>query len=383
MNRRTNIINNVILLAATLAGILAVTLVGNNAYGGEIWLYVLYCLLGAILWAVVNTVAHELGHVRAGKKNGFRFVSMRIAFLLFKKENGKIYADFTGFADELGSTEMVPENTENLGERFVKMTRGGLTGNVVLLAVSLVPLFLTAFLPFWLYAVWAILLPVSLYFVFGNGLPMTSDGIKNDAAVAYGIKHGCDSEKVMLSLLCVHAALTEGKRPAEIDEKYYFDVPQLPENDLNYLLLLDARYVYYLDKEDFENAKATADRLESMLGDMPKSYRPYVRANLLYDACTFAFDESEADNLVEDNERYLNNVNDVTVLRVKSSYVLYVLKDYKQAHKFLTHAKDKLDTCPVEGLRLFEEKLVDKMLADIPAEALAEEPREKEKKEEK
>ena len=184
MNRRTNIINNVILLAATLAGILAVTLVGNNAYGGEIWLYVLYCLLGAILWAVVNTVAHELGHVRAGKKNGFRFVSMRIAFLLFKKENGKIYADFTGFADELGSTEMVPENTENLGERFVKMTRGGLTGNVVLLAVSLVPLFLTAFLPFWLYAVWAILLPVSLYFVFGNGLPMTSDGIKNALAVA-------------------------------------------------------------------------------------------------------------------------------------------------------------------------------------------------------
>lgn len=68
MNRRTNIINNVILLAATLAGILAVTLVGNNAYGGEIWLYVLYCLLGAILWAVVNTVAHELGHVRAGKR---------------------------------------------------------------------------------------------------------------------------------------------------------------------------------------------------------------------------------------------------------------------------------------------------------------------------
>ena len=82
-------------------------------------------------------------------------------------------------------------------------------------------------------------------------------------------------------------------------------------------------------------------------------------------------------------DSYLNNVNDVTVLRVKSSYVLYVLKDYKQAHKFLTHAKDKLDTCPVEGLRLFEEKLVDKMLADIPAEALAEEPREEEKKEEK
>ena len=221
MNRRTNIINNIILLAATLIGILAVTLVGNNAYGGDIWFYVLYCLVGAIVWAVVNTLVHEWGHIRSGKKNGFRFISMRLAFLLFTKENGKLRLDFTGFADELGSTEMVPENTENLGERFIKMTRGGLTGNIVLLVISVIPLFLTSFLPFWLYAIWAIMLPVSLYFVFGNGLPMTSDGIKNDAAVVMGIKRGEDSEKVMLSLLCVHAFLTEGRRPRDIEEKYY------------------------------------------------------------------------------------------------------------------------------------------------------------------
>lgn len=175
MNRRTNIINNIILLAATLAGILAVTLVGNDAYGGDIWSYILYCLIGAVVWALVNTLVHEWGHIRAGKKNKFRFISMRVAFLLFRKEKGKIRLDFTGFSDELGSTEMVPENTENLGERFVKMTRGGLIGNIVLLIVSLVPLFLTSFLPFWLYAIWAIMLPVSVYFVLGNGLPMSSE----------------------------------------------------------------------------------------------------------------------------------------------------------------------------------------------------------------
>ena len=368
MNRRTNIINNIILLAATLVGILAVTLVGNDAYGGDIWSYILYCLIGAVVWALVNTLVHEWGHIRAGKKNKFRFISMRVAFLLFRKEKGKIRLDFTGFSDELGSTEMVPENTENLSERFVKMTRGGLIGNIVLLIISLVPLFLTSFLPIWLYAIWAIMLPVSVYFVLGNGLPMSSDGIKNDAAVALGVKRGDDSEKVMLSLLCVHALLTEGKRPRDIEERYYVDVPQLPEDDLNYLLLLDARYVYYLDKEDYEKAKDVSARLECMLNDMPKSYRPYVRANLLYNACTFAFDEAEADNLVEDNERYLNNVNDVTVLRIKSSYVLYVLKDYAQARKFLTHAEEKLDTVPVEGLRIFEESLITRMLADLPAE---------------
>ena len=48
--------------------------------------------------------------------------------------------------------------------------------------------------------------------------------------------------------------------------------------------------------------------------------------------------------------------------------MLYVLKDYAQARKFLTHAEEKLDTVPVEGLRIFEESLIKRMLADLPAE---------------
>ena len=61
------------------------------------------------------------------------------------------------------------------------------------------------------------------------------------------------------------------------------------------------------------------------------------------------------------------------MLRVKSAYVLYVLKDYAQARKFLLHAEEKLDTVPVEGLRIFEEELIKKMLADLPEEEKAEE----------
>lgn len=372
MNRRTNIINNILLIVFALAAILAVTLVGSDAYSDNIGWFILWCILGAVFWALVNLCVHEWGHIAAAKRNGFKVLSVRLGFLRFYKENGKTKAEYAGFDGESGSTETVPVGEEKLEERFIRLTRAGVYGNIVFAALTLVPLFLTAYLPFWLYSVWAIGLPVSLYYVVGNGFPMTTDGVKNDAAVISGVKKGNDSEKVMLSLLLVHAELAEGKRPSEIDEKLYFGVPQLPEDDMNYLLLLNARYAYYLDKEDFEGAKKVSSRLAALLDTMPKPFRPAVRVDLLYNACTFDFDESEADNLVEDNEKYLNRTSDVTVVRVKAAYVLYVLKDAAQAEKFLSHAQDLLADCKVEGQKKFEERLIGKMLADVSAAKNAE-----------
>ena len=385
MNRKINIVNNIVLLAATLAGILAVTLVGNDKYPADLGMFILYCVLGAIFWAAVNLAVHEWGHARAAKRNGFKVLSVRLAFFLFTRENGKRKVRLTGYNGEAGATEIVPENAENLAERFARVTRAGVYGNVVLLVVSVVPLFLTKFLPFWAYSLWAIALPICLYFVLGNGLPMTTDGIKNDAAVALGVKKGEASEKVVLGLLQIHAELIAGKSPAQIDERLYFDLPQLPEDDLNYLFLLNARYAYYLDKEDYENAKTVSDRLEGLLDTMPKCYRPAVRADLLYNACTFAYNESEADNLVEDNEKYLNRAADVSTLRVKAAYVLYVLKDAAQAEKFIGYAEELSEDCKVAGQKLFEEKLLAKMKADVQTAPPAEEERaaEEEQKENK
>lgn len=364
MNRRINLINNIILLAVTLAGIFAVTLIGNGEYSSNLGMFVVYCILGAIFWGIVNLLVHEWGHVRAAGRNNFKVLSVRLMFFLFRKENGKTKVSLTGFGEEAGSTEMVPVGEEDLEKRFIATTRAGIYGNIVFTLICAVPLFLTSVLPFWVYSLWAVGLPVSLYYVLSNGLPMTTDGVKNDAAVIAGMKRGEDSEKVTLSLLQIHAELTEGKSPAEIDEKLYFGVPQLPEDDLNYVFLLNARYTYYLDKEDFENAKKVSDRLALLLDTMPKPFRPSVRADLLYNACTFDYDESDADNLVEDNEKYLNRAADVSTLRIKAAYVLYVLKDAAQAAKFIGHAEDLLSECKVEGQRRYERKLLDKMKAD-------------------
>ena len=100
---------------------------------------------------------------------------------------------------------------------------------------------------------------------------MESLGYKNDGALVLALKKGENEAKVLLSVLSVQAEMYNGKTPAEVDEKYYFDTPQIAEDSPYFIMLLDARYNYYLDKEDYENAKETIKRLRLLEDYMPKS----------------------------------------------------------------------------------------------------------------
>lgn len=369
MNSRWNLINNLLLLAFTVIAVFVVTLIGNNNFYVDLGPIVAVFILGAILAAVVNTLVHEFGHVIAGKKNGFTFISMRIFLFTFVKLGKKLKVEFTGLREELGETEMLPNSDENLEKRFIKMTKGGLIATTVLLVLSLVPLVTVSFMGaklWWVYALTSMFFPVSVYFFFANVLPMENEGLLNDGAVISGLKNGDAVSKVTVGLLKIHSELMRGKSPAEIDESLFYDLPQLPEDNPNFTLLLNNRYAYELDKGDFEKVKKLSDRLEGLLDDMPKAYAGAVMADLLYNACTFDFDEEKADNLVEDNERYLNGVNNFTNLRIKSAYLTYVVKDYALANEFISKAEREVDKCRVEGLKKYEQKLISKIKRDLP-----------------
>lgn len=368
MNRKQNLINNIILLVLTVAAVFAVTLVGNNKFSVDLWKIILVFLGGAIVAGIVNTLVHEFGHVIGGKKNGFKFVAMRIFCFNFVRLGKKTAVEICRLKEEIGSTEMLPVGTENLGERFAKMTRAGLYGTAALLVLSVLPLAMISLFGYnhwWAYALTSVFFPVSVYFFFANALPMTNEGLRNDAAVVAGIKKGDDVSKVTLGLLKIHAELDAGKSPAEIADEEY-DLPQLPEDDPNFIILLNNRYAHEVDKGDFEAAKKTSLRLEELLDDMPKPFRDPVRADLLYNACTFDFNENKADNLVEDAERYLNGVNSFTNLRIKAAYLLYVVKDEATAAEFIEKAVRDAEKCRVEGIKKYELKLLSLLSASLP-----------------
>lgn len=359
MNRR-NLFSYIITILATALGFFAVLTVCNNFYGGQMFDAILRFLIGAIVAGFINTVAHELGHYFAGKRNGFTFSSMSIWFFKWKKVKDKTKFEFVLMGEEAGFTEMIPIQTENLDKKFANMTKGGIIASFIITLLGLPPLFM-GFLPIWIYSIWAMFLPVGLYYFFGTLLPTCSAGMLNDGAVVLNIKNKTDSSLVMINILKIQALLYNGKLPSEIDESLYFDLPQLPEDDINFAMLLNVRYAYYVDKEDYENAKKVTARLLSLEDYLPKNYQMIVKTDALYNACTFDFDENLADDLLYEVENYLNNVNTATNIRVKIAYLTKVAKEMENIEMFYKKGYKEANREQLKGMGLYETKLLDKL----------------------
>lgn len=365
MKRRTNLINNALSLLLTMGAFFAVIYFCDLRYvQAEMITVILYVVVGAIIAGIFNAFAHEFGHVIAGKKNGFVLSSVTVWFFRWSRIGKHIRFDFVMIGDEAGYTEMIPTVTDNLSKRFKAMTLGGIISSFILMLVGIPALFVTT-LPLWLFCVWAMFLPIGAYYFFGNALPMISYGARNDGAVVYGLNKQDDNSKVTVALLAIQAELYNGKTPKEIDKQLYFDLPQLPEDDLCFTMLLNARYNYYLDIEDFDNAKKTSDRLLELVEYMPKAYKYIVQADALYNACTFAFDEDVADDLMYELEKYLNSVNSATNLRVKLAYVLYVKKEKEGAQAFYKRGLKVAAKMQIKGLEEFEKALYERIKIDL------------------
>lgn len=364
MNRKINFINNVIYLGLTMLALFGVLMVCNDRYSVNAVTVILYFVVGAIVAGLINTFAHELGHLMVGKKNGFVFSSMSVWFFKWSKRKNKIHFDFCMIGDEAGYTEMIPTSKDNLDIRLKKMTRGGVICSFVMMLIGIPPLLISS-LPSFVFCVWSAFLPIGIYFFLGTALPMYNEGLPNDGAVLWGIKKGDDAIKVNLSLLAIQAEMYNGKLPSEVDEKLYFDLPQLPEDDPAFAMLLNARYCYYLDKEDYDHAKKTNERLTSIIDYLPKSYRVVLQTELLYSACAFDYNEDLADDLTDELSRYLNNVNNSLTVRAKLAYILNVKKEKEAFDIFYKKGIKEADRCQIKGLGAFERKLLDRLKLNI------------------
>ncbi len=369
MKRKTNVINNVLSLLLTFSALIAVVLICNSKYtAGSIIEIIGYITIGAIISGFIVAVSHELGHLAAGKRNGFKLYCITIWFFKWVKVGKKRIFSFTLPLDESGYTEMIPMHSDNLAKRFRKLTEGGIYGPLILMLFGIAPLVLVYFvnvIPLFAFCLWAMFLPMGAYYLFGNLLPMSTSKVLNDGAVIYGLRKDDDLSKVTVAILKYQSELYNGKTPGEIDEKLLFDLPQLAEDQPVFAMLLDARYNYYLDKEDYENAKKVCDRLMSILDYMPKNIKVVAQLNALYNACTFDYDEDTADDLMYELEKFLNNVNTASTVRVKLAYILYVEKEKENLEVFYKKGLKEAKRCPMIGMGAFETKLFEKMKNDF------------------
>ncbi len=365
MNRRLNLFNNIVSFVLTIASVGVVMVVGNERFTGKEapFTIVAYLLGAAIINGFLCTLLHELGHLIFGKSNGFKVLSFTVWFFKWTKMGGKIKFNFTKMSEEAGYTEVVPISIDNLDKRYKRMTEGGLIFSFIPM-LACIPSFIFVNMSLPLFAFTMMFLPVGAYIFFGNALPMINGGVRNDGAVVYGINKKADSLKVAVGLLKIHSMLYQGKTPAQIEESFYFDLPQLPEDDFNFALMLNARYNYYLDKGDFDNAKKVTSRLLSLEEYLPKSCMAVIKADALYNACTFDYDEQVADDLMYELEKYLNNYNTATNVRVKLAYILRVKGETDCLGLFYGKGIKEADKCQISGLGAYEKKLIDQLVKE-------------------
>lgn len=358
MSRKVNILSYILTMAVTLATLFIAVYVYDARYGGTMIDAVMKFIVGAIIAGLIHTFAHEFGHLFAGKKAGFEFSSMTVWFFKWSRVRSKIRFDLVLIGEEAGYTEMIPKKPDNINKKLRKMTLGGIMASLIFMIIGVPPFFMS-FLPVWTFSVWAMFLPIGAYFFFGSLLPASSYGVRNDGAVLFGLKRNDDESKVTVALLKFQAELYCGKSPSEVEEGLLFDLPQLPEDNLTFAMLLNARYSYYLDKADYENVKKVTDRLLSLEEYLPKGYINVVKTDALYNVCTFDFDEEKADDLTYELEKYLNNVNNATTVRAKLAYLLNVKQEKENLDMFFKKGYKEADRCQITGLGKYERKLFD------------------------
>ena len=358
--KRTTVVFSVLVIIMTVGALLAVALVAGAFYGGEMWKIALLLVAGAVVCGLVNAFAHELGHLIAGKLNGFKLSEITVWFFRWYKVRERICFNFVMLKEQAGYTEMFPKGTNDLAKRYNKMTLGGLVASLMCMLIGIVPLCLTAYLPLIAYAFTAMMLPVGAYYFFGNALPVVSGGARNDGAVVLEYVKKENSVKVMEGLLSIQAQLYLGKTPSEIDEKYYFDLPQLPEDDLYFIQLLHARYDYYLDKGDVENAVKTTNRLLELDEYMPKYYLNNIKTDALYNVCALVKNEQTADELMYELERFLT-ANNILSIRAKTAYLVYIKEEFDYVDSFMEKWIEESEKSVFEGEELFNKKLLEKL----------------------
>ena len=98
-----------------------------------------------------------------------------------------------------GNTETIPTSTENLSKKLRKTTISGSFAVILPCLVGAIPLIFDgiSFIPFCLLSTF---LPVGIYSILSNILPMETLGYKNDGALALALKREENEAKVLTIL---------------------------------------------------------------------------------------------------------------------------------------------------------------------------------------
>ena len=358
-------------VAVAADAVVSVALIGCVLYFGYAQFYrafhavllLFLLLLGGVFSSAVCCIFHELGHVLFGALCGFRFVGMRAACFRLYRSGGKMHACFSALPASLaGATEMIPKHTRRLRGRYLAFLAGGLIFSLLFLAGAAVAFGFFARVPFAVYALVCTALPAAFHLFFVNVLPVFEG---TDGASFFGVLRGDPSCAVALRILAIEGGMYEGRTPSELDPKLFFAPPNLPEDDVYFLLLTDHRLTFYLDAGDAASAAKETLRLDELLEYAPPYYSGALAADVLFGKCCVLRDTEGALVLYSRYAAVFAGAGTVSSERTVAAFEWYVKGDRAAAGAALARARRLAETSIVAGEARFEGKLLDRIAADV------------------
>lgn len=193
--------------------------------GSSFWFFIGSPLL-IVASYFISILIHEMGHVIAGKLNGFNVVLFVVGPFMLIKTPASWHITFSGLNGLMqlgGFVYGYPLYSKNLAQRLTKLYLGGPVASILqllfLLFLTLLLSNLTLAYP--LYWLLRMSLFMGILFVILSCIPTDSMGLSNDAAQIRRLRNKTAGYKALLLHFILNAQLIVGNRPREIDKALF------------------------------------------------------------------------------------------------------------------------------------------------------------------
>ncbi len=166
------------------------------------------------------------------------------------------------------SIEMCPKGIKGIKARFLATVIAGLIFDIILIAIGVI-----AFVVPSVSAILGFAAPYALYSFIINVAPLTYSEGKTDGLVALEVIKNEPTAQVLLNILKIQGLMRSGTFLKDIDEGLFLDIPQLPEDDINFIIMTQLRYEYYLAKNDDSEAYKYFMRYQQLIQYLPSAYK--------------------------------------------------------------------------------------------------------------
>lgn len=235
------------ILFAVVGGFIFCTQSDLNA---ELYTTIPVYLVSLIIGALLEDIIHEGAHFLVGTicSMGVKVPKIR----LFKSS----------------SVEMCPKGVKGMKARLIATVIAGLVFDLLLVALGIIALAAPSVPVILCFAS-----PYALYSLIINAAPLEYEEGKTDGLVALEVIKNEPTAQVMLTILKIQGYMRSGTFLKDIDEGLLLDVPQLPEDDINFIILTQLRYEYYLAKGNDSKAYKYFMRYQQLIDYLPSSYK--------------------------------------------------------------------------------------------------------------